>query len=129
MDKKKRERLEKAGFRFGDTEDFLGLTEAERKLVELRVAISRNVRGLRMKRGMTQVQLAKKLKSSQSRVAKIEAGANDVSLDLSLRAFFVLGGAISNIGGAVAPLVEKKRLTPKRQSARPAGRSFCEKAG
>lgn len=83
MNKKTRKRLEAAGFRIGDAEDFLGLTEEERRLVELRLAVSRAVRTQRVKHGVTQQQLASKLKSSQSRVAKIESAAADVSLDLS----------------------------------------------
>lgn len=35
MDKKKREKLEAAGWRFGDAADFLGLNEEERRLVDL----------------------------------------------------------------------------------------------
>ena len=42
-------------------------------------------------------QLAEKINSSQSRVAKIEAGATDVSLDLALRAVFALGGELSDV--------------------------------
>jgi ribosome-binding protein aMBF1 (putative translation factor) len=97
MDKKTRKRLEAAGFRVGDAEDFLELTEEERRLVELRLAVSRAVRSQRKKHGVTQKQLAKKLRSSQSRVAKIEAAAGDVSLDLSLRALFAAGGGVADL--------------------------------
>ncbi len=93
MDREARARLEAAGFRSGDAEDFLGLTDEERRLVELRLEVSRKVRQLRERQRLTQKQLAAKLGSSQSRVAKIEAGAPDVSLDLSIRALFALGGA------------------------------------
>lgn len=37
MNQAKRERLEKAGWIFEDAEDFLELTEEERRLVELRL--------------------------------------------------------------------------------------------
>jgi predicted XRE-type DNA-binding protein len=97
MDKETQKRLEAAGFRLGDAEDFLGLTDDERRLVELRLAVSRTVRRLREQQGMTQQQLAAKLKSSQSRVAKVEAAAADVSLDLSVRALFAAGGSLSDL--------------------------------
>jgi predicted XRE-type DNA-binding protein len=97
MDKETRKRLEAAGFRLGDAEDFLGLTDEERRLVELRLAVSRTVRRLREQQGMTQQQLAAKLKSSQSRVAKVEAAAADVSLDLSIRALFAAGGSLRDL--------------------------------
>jgi predicted XRE-type DNA-binding protein len=97
MNKEKRQALEAAGFVFGDAEDFLGLTVEERQLVELRLAVSRAVRLRRQQQNLTQAQAAKKMKSSQSRVAKLEAGSADVSLDLMFRGLFVLGGSIKDI--------------------------------
>jgi transcriptional regulator with XRE-family HTH domain len=43
------------------------------------------------KRKRTEAALAKRLRSSQSRVAKMEAGDPSISLDLLLRAFFATG--------------------------------------
>ncbi len=97
MEQKKRQALEKAGFRIGDAGDFLGLTEEESRLIDVRLAVSRAVRRLREERHMTQQQLAVKLKSSQSRVAKIEAGARDVSLDLMFRGLFAVGGGLADL--------------------------------
>ena len=45
----------------------------------------------RQKGGLSQINLARKMGSSQSRVAKIEAGDPFVSLDLIIRAFFIAG--------------------------------------
>ncbi|MBV8611302.1 MAG: helix-turn-helix transcriptional regulator [Singulisphaera sp.] len=97
MDKNKKKALEAAGFRVGDASDFLGLTDEECRLVELRVAVSRKVRLLREKNHLTQKQLAAKIDSSQSRVAKIESASNDVSLDLMFRGFFAAGGKLSDL--------------------------------
>ena len=97
MDRKKQNALEAAGFRIGDAEDFLGLTQEERRLVELRVAVSRAVRRLRERQRLTQQQLAARLKSSQSRVAKIEAASADVSLDLLFRGLFAVGGKLDDL--------------------------------
>jgi len=97
MDKRKQKALEAAGFRIGDAEDFLELNEEERRLVELRMAVSRAVRRLRVRQHLTQQQLAARLKSSQSRVAKIEAGAADVSLDLLFRGLFSVGGSLADL--------------------------------
>jgi predicted XRE-type DNA-binding protein len=98
MKKEKRQALEAAGFIFEDAEDFLELTAEERRLVELRLAVSRAVRARREQQHLTQEQVAKKLKSSQSRVAKMEAGAADVSLDLLFRGLFALGGSLNDLG-------------------------------
>jgi ribosome-binding protein aMBF1 (putative translation factor) len=115
MDKQTRARLEAAGYWVGDAEDWLGLSEEERRMVELRVEVSRLVRHLRELHGLSQVQLAKKMKSSQSRVAKIEAGEADVSLDLSFRALFAAGGNLADLASFV-----KKETTqaPKRRRQR-----------
>jgi predicted XRE-type DNA-binding protein len=117
MDKKKRAALEAAGFRVGDAEDFLGLTEAERRLVELRVNLSRTVRRLREEQQLTQKQLAAKLKSSQSRVAKIELGAADVSLDLLFRGLFTLGGGLPDLNVRVKPVRTKRARAAAVQNA------------
>ena len=45
MKKEKREALEAAGWVFTNAEDFLELTQAERDMVELRLSVSRSVRG------------------------------------------------------------------------------------
>ena len=97
MEKAKRLALERAGFRLGDAEEFLELPEEERRLVELRVRLIKTVRRLRQRRRVTQQQLAAILKSSQSRVAKLEAGAADVSLDLLFRGLFALGGQLADL--------------------------------
>jgi predicted XRE-type DNA-binding protein len=97
MEKKTRERLTAAGFRVCDAEDFLGLSEEERQLVELRLQVGHAVRRRRQERSLSQKQLAARLKSSQSRVAKIEAAAADVSLDLSFRALFAAGGSLTDL--------------------------------
>ncbi|MGP0064667.1 MAG: helix-turn-helix domain-containing protein [Isosphaeraceae bacterium] len=97
MNQEKQRALEAAGFVFEDAEDFLELTVEERRLVDLRFAVSRAVRARREQQHLTQLQVAKRLKSSQSRVAKMEAGSADVSLDLMFRALFALGGSVQEL--------------------------------
>ena len=102
MDKEKQQALEAAGFRVGDAEDFLGLNDVERTILNLRLALSRAVRRRRESQNLTQKQLAAKMKSSQSRVAKIETGSPDVSLDLLFRGLFTVGGNLNDVIGLVA---------------------------
>lgn len=99
MKQSKRAALERAGYRVGDAADFLDLSPEERRLVELRVSVCRAVRQARLKHKMTQQQLAVRLKSSQSRVAKLEAGSADVSLDLLFRGLFAAGGRLADVVG------------------------------
>ena len=91
MDAKKRKRLEAAGWRTGSAADFLELSVEEAALVATRLAVSQALRERRQQQGVTQAALAKRLRSSQSRVAKMEAADPSISLDLLLRAFFATG--------------------------------------
>lgn len=113
MEARKRRAIEKAGFRVGDVAEFLGLSDEELRLVELRVAVSGAVRRLRAKNNMTQEQLAVRLNSSQSRVAKLESGARDVSLDLMFRGLFAAGGQLSDVTRSTLPRSKKSRSTTK----------------
>ena len=97
MNDKKRKALEAAGYRVGDVSEFLGLSQEERALVELRAAVSAAVHERRKKQNLTQAKLAELLHSSQSRVAKIEAGSSDVSLDLMFRSLFAVGGRVADV--------------------------------
>ncbi len=97
MDAQTRAALEAAGWKVGDAADFLGLTEEEQQMIEFRLAVGRGVRRLRESHLLTQQQLAERIGSSQSRVAKIEAASNEVSLDLMLRGFFSAGGRLSDL--------------------------------
>ncbi|HZE88409.1 MAG TPA: helix-turn-helix domain-containing protein [Verrucomicrobiae bacterium] len=91
MEKTKRKRLERKGFRVGTTKEFLGLSSDEATYVELKLALSRKLADLRRRHNLTQVQAARILQSSQSRVAKMEAGDPSVSLDLLVRSLLALG--------------------------------------
>jgi hypothetical protein len=113
MDKKKRAALEAAGFEIGDAEDFLKLISAERRLVDLRAQGSRAVRELRKGQQLTQQDLAKKLQSSQSRVAHIAAGSPGVSLDLMFRSYFLLGGSLELPKISPAAVGERKASKAK----------------
>lgn len=102
MDAKKRKRLEAAGWAMGDAVDFLKLSPEEAALVEMRLALSRTLRERRLATGLTQTTLAKQLGSSQSRVAKLEAGDASVSLELLIRALLAVGATRRDVGQALA---------------------------
>lgn len=84
-------RLERAGWRVGDAGDFLELSDEERRFVEMKLALALGLREYRERRGLTQTALARRLHSSQSRIAKMEAADRTVSLDLLVRALLALG--------------------------------------
>jgi DNA-binding XRE family transcriptional regulator len=91
MDKKTEKHLRDAGWNIGDAADFLELTPEETVFIEMKLALSRSLRQEREKQGVTQVALAKLIGSSQSRVAKMEAGDSSVTIDLLMRALLALG--------------------------------------
>jgi len=88
-----RKKLEKKGWKVGSTAELLGLSPEEVDYIEMKLALSRTLRKQRAKCKLTQVELAKKLKSSQSRVAKMEAGDPSVSIDLLVRSLLALGAS------------------------------------
>ena len=72
MDKSKRERLAKAGWKVGNAAEFLGLTPQEELYVELKASLCQQLKRQRQKSRLTQEELARLVKSSQSRIAKME---------------------------------------------------------
>lgn len=102
MRKDKKKRLEEAGWRVGDAGDFLELSREEREFIELKLALATLLRRLRRDRRWTQTQVAVKLGSSQSRVAKMEAGDRTVSVDLLLKALLALGASRAEVAKAIA---------------------------
>ena len=71
MRKGKKAKLEAAGWAVVSVKGFLGLSEADTVLIEVKLALSHSLRDRRKKHGLSQVQLAERLQSSQSRVAKM----------------------------------------------------------
>ena len=92
----------------GDLVQLLRLEGGQVSIVEMKLALGDSLRRYRQKRQLTQLALAKRLGSSQSRVAKLEAGAPGISLDLLFRALFAAGVTTADIA---------REIRPKRRSA------------
>jgi hypothetical protein len=102
MKAQKKAGLRKAGFRVGSAAEFLGLSAEEDALVAIKLGLVDGVRALRLERKLTQAGLARLLGSSQSRVAKLEAGDASVSIDLLMRALLQLGSNRRQIAAMIA---------------------------
>jgi hypothetical protein len=102
MKNTKRARLEANGWRLGSAADFLALSPAEAAFVETKVALSRSLRDRRTAEGLSQTALARRMRSSQSRVAKMEAADPSISVDLLLRALFALGARPRDVASTIA---------------------------
>ncbi len=108
MDNERKKKLENAGWRVGSADEFLGLTPEETAFVEVKLALSETLRALRTKQGLSQTQLARRLGSSQSRVAKMEAADASVSVDLLVRALIASGASRRDIGAAIGAAPGKR---------------------
>jgi predicted transcriptional regulator len=102
MDKQKNQRLTARGWKVGTAEEFLGLTSEEAAYVELKLVLSDHLKQQRQQRELTQGELGRLLRSSQSRVAKMEAGDPSVSLDLLVRSLLVLGASREDLARMIA---------------------------
>lgn len=106
MNEEKRKKLEAKGWKVNSVAEFLELTPDEESLIELRLALSGAIRKQRVKAKLTQQEAARLLGSSQSRIAKIEAGDPSVSFDLLIRSLLGLG-----IRAADLPKLLEQNLT------------------
>ena len=102
MRAEKRRGLEAKGWKVGSAKDFLGLTDQEAAYIELRVKLAQGLKAKRNSRGLSQTELAKVVRSSQSRVAKMEAGDPTVSLDLLVRSLLALGASNREVGQIIS---------------------------
>jgi DNA-binding XRE family transcriptional regulator len=102
MNTAKRKRLESKGWKVGNTSDFLNLTPEEAAYVEVKLALSKRLQVTRREKKITQEQLARRLKSSQSRVAKMESGHPSVSIDLLVRSLLALGASRKSLARMLA---------------------------
>ena len=107
MNKAKKQTLEKKGWKISTVDEFLELTPEESAYIELKLQLAKGLSIRRKEQQLTQLQLAKLLNSSQSRIAKMEAGDPSVSLDLLIKSLFALGSSPSDL----ARIIGQKELS------------------
>ncbi|HWO20488.1 MAG TPA: helix-turn-helix domain-containing protein [Kofleriaceae bacterium] len=125
MKESKRKQLEAAGWRVGSVSEFLGWSDVESLLVDLRLALSQALKERRTRLRLSQRDLAERIKSSQSRIAKMEAADPEVSFELLLRGFIAMGATRQDVADVFdAPLpaakgkTRQKSTTSHRESSR-----------
>jgi hypothetical protein len=122
MKKERAKRLSEQGWKVGSTSDFLGLTNSEEAYIELKLALANGLRDYRAAHELTQVEAARVVGSSQSRVAKMESADPTVSLDLIVRSLLTLGATPSFLARTIshsatiseAPTPYSTRAKPRR---------------
>lgn len=102
MKKSKKQKLERAGWVVSGTQEFLDLSDAAMALIDVRVSLAQALRQRRQNMKISQATFAKRVGSSQSRVAKMEAGDPSVSIDLLVRSLITSGSSAEEIGKVIA---------------------------
>jgi ribosome-binding protein aMBF1 (putative translation factor) len=102
MRKAEKAKLEKKGWKVGTVQEFLGLSDEEAAYIEVRLRLAAALRKRRQQKRLSQTELANHIGSSQSRVAKMEAGDPSVSLDLIIRSLLALGTSSRDLARAIS---------------------------
>ena len=102
MKASKKAKLESKGWTVGSAEEFLDLSSEEIAYIEMKLALSEKLKERRQRKRMTQAQLAKLMRSSQSRIAKMEAGDPSVSIDLLMKSLLALGVSKKELGRSIS---------------------------
>jgi transcriptional regulator with XRE-family HTH domain len=123
--------LEARGYRASGVEEFLGLSKEESEYIELKLALCQALSHQRKESTLTQTQLARKLGSSQSRVAKMEKGDPTVSLDLIVKSLLAMGATkkdIAMIPHALPETPKAFRFTYQQEPVDLGSRLFAERS-
>jgi DNA-binding XRE family transcriptional regulator len=102
MQANKRKELEKSGWKVGTVDEFLGLSPSETAYIEMKLGLSSSLRERRLKKKLSQEDLARLIESSQSRIAKMEAGDPSVSIDLLVKSLLALGASRKELARVIS---------------------------
>lgn len=101
MTKEKKAKLEEAGFVVTSATNWLGLTDEESKIVEMRVALAKEIEKLRVEQGLTQAALAKRLNTKQSGVARMINNPDSSTIDNLMKTMIAMGAPVSRIAATL----------------------------
>jgi len=110
---RKAARFESGGWKTVTVQDFLGLSDDDMAIIEVKVALAKRLRAQRTRAGLSQVEVAKIVRSSQPRVAKMEAADRTVSIDLLVKALVKTGVSVQEIGRSLEKITPSK-VKPNR---------------
>ena len=97
----KQKKLKSRGWKTGTVMDFLELSSGEAAYIELKLTLSESLKQQRQHKQLSQVEFARRIRSSQSRIAKMEAGDPSVSLDLLIKSLFALGASRKDLARVI----------------------------
>jgi DNA-binding XRE family transcriptional regulator len=105
MKSSKKKKLESKGWRVGSADDFLGLSKEESEFIRVKLVLARYLKAKRLEKHYSQTDLAQRIKSSQSRVAKMERGDPSVSMDLLIHSLLTLGATRKELARVIGTFV------------------------
>ena len=97
MDKDKQAKLASKGWKVGTVSEFLELTPAEATYIELRLALSQNLKQRCTQKQLTPSQFAQLINVNPSQIEKLETGDASVSLDFLIRSLLTLGATVKEL--------------------------------
>ncbi len=98
----KKRKLERAGWKVGSVAELLGLSPEESAYIEMKLALGESLKQKRITKRLSQNDLAQLIASSQSRVAKMEAGDGSVSIDLLVKSLLAMGASRKDVAHVIA---------------------------
>jgi len=101
MERIKKKKLEDNGWKVGEIDEYLQLDKSDMAIIEMKVALAKAIVTKRKSIKESQTQMAKKIGSSQSRIAKIEHADPTVSIDLMIKSLLSLGATRKEIAKAI----------------------------
>ena len=101
MDTKKRKQLEAAGYQITDSADWLGLTPQEQAIVNMRVNFALEIERVRKASNITQRELADKIGTRQSGVARMLNNPTTATIDSLIKTLLALGASPKRIAALI----------------------------
>ena len=101
MNVEKMKRIKAAGYKVTTADEWLGLTPEESQLVDIRLALADQLEEVRKEKGISQAQLAAKMGTKQSGIARMVNRPETSSMDNLVKGLIALGVPISKIAACL----------------------------
>lgn len=101
MNAEKMKRIKAAGYKVTTADEWLGLTPEESLLVDIRLALAEQLEEVRKEKGISQAQLAAKMGTKQSGIARMVNRPETSSMDNLVKGLIALGVPISKIAACL----------------------------
>ena len=101
MTDEKKKLLEASGMKVVDSAEWLGLSKEESQLVDMRIALAEELERVRKAKGLTQAELARRIGTKQSAVARMTGKPESSTIDNLMKSLMALGEPVSKIAACL----------------------------